>query len=207
MRKPVVIVAGYWVRYPLGGHVLGQLHYLLGLQQLGCEVVFIEHFGWASSCYNPQDNTMSDDPTYGLAVLKREFASGSAFRNGVTSMRREPITVYLAMLCGNSAVMQTFCLAWRPRLGWTSFVNAARARTWTPIPGSRNSAWCQRPVHRAPVTLLPATSNFTSPSVHASANRTARSRPTDYSGGRRGGRWSWNWRRSVARPTRSILRR
>lgn len=74
MRKPVVIVAGYWVRYPLGGHVLSQIHYLLGLQQLGCEVVFIEHFGWASSCYKPQDNTMSDDPTYGLAVLKREFA-------------------------------------------------------------------------------------------------------------------------------------
>ena len=73
MRKPVVIVAGYWVRYPLGGHLLGQLQYLVGLQKLGCEVVFIEHFGWPSSCYNPQANTMSDDPSFGLAVLKREF--------------------------------------------------------------------------------------------------------------------------------------
>jgi hypothetical protein len=73
MKKPVVIVAGYWVRYPLGGHLLGQLQYLVGLQKLGCEVVFLEHFGWPSSCYNPQTNTMSDDPSFGLTVLKREF--------------------------------------------------------------------------------------------------------------------------------------
>ena len=73
MRKPVIIVAGYWVRYPLGGHTLGQLHYLLGLQKLDCDVVFIEHFGWSSSCYNPQTNTMSDDPSHGLAAMEREF--------------------------------------------------------------------------------------------------------------------------------------
>lgn len=73
MSKPVVIVAGYLVRYPLGGHVLSQLHYLVGLQRLGCEVVFMEHFGWPSSCYNPHDNSTSDDPSHGLAVLKREF--------------------------------------------------------------------------------------------------------------------------------------
>jgi hypothetical protein len=57
----------------LGGHQLGQLQYLVGLQKLGCEVVFIEHFGWPSSCYNPQTNTMSDDSSFGLTVLKREF--------------------------------------------------------------------------------------------------------------------------------------
>ena len=74
MRKPLVIVAGYWVRYPLGGHLLGQLHYLMGLQKLGCEVVFIEHFGWTSSCYNPQTNAMSDDPSFGLSILEREFS-------------------------------------------------------------------------------------------------------------------------------------
>ncbi|HUJ11796.1 MAG TPA: hypothetical protein VL171_17435 [Verrucomicrobiae bacterium] len=73
MRKPIVIVAGYWVRYPLGGHVLGLLHFLIGLQQLGCDVVFVEHFGWPSACYNAQTNTMSDDPSYGLGETQRDL--------------------------------------------------------------------------------------------------------------------------------------
>src|SRR5262245_13466527 len=72
--KPVAIVAGYLVGNPLGGHVLSILHYLVGLQRLGYEVVFVEHYEWAGACYNPQTNTRSDDPSHGIAAMCRDFA-------------------------------------------------------------------------------------------------------------------------------------
>jgi hypothetical protein len=62
----VAIFAGYLARYPLGGHLLSQYHFLAGLAKLGYEVVFVEHYGWSDACYDPRTNTMSDDPTYGL---------------------------------------------------------------------------------------------------------------------------------------------
>src|SRR5581483_1881389 len=72
--KKTVVVAGYLVRYPLGGHVLSVLHWLVGLKRLGYDVVFIEHFGWLDSCYDPRHNTMSDDPSYGIAEMRQNFA-------------------------------------------------------------------------------------------------------------------------------------
>jgi hypothetical protein len=71
--KPVAIVAGYLVGNPLGGHVLSILHYLVGLQRLGYDVVFVEHYEWSNACYNPQTNARSDDPTHGIAALCRDF--------------------------------------------------------------------------------------------------------------------------------------
>ena len=73
MSKPVAIVAGYLVRYPLGGHVLSQLHFLVGLQRLGYEVVFAEQYGWPYSCYDPRTNATTNDPTYGIAELRHAF--------------------------------------------------------------------------------------------------------------------------------------
>jgi hypothetical protein len=71
MSRPVVILASYLVRYPLGGNALAQLHYAVGLLQLGFDPVFVEHYGWPNSCYDPVTNTMSDDPSHGLAELER----------------------------------------------------------------------------------------------------------------------------------------
>ena len=69
MNRPVAIVAGYLARYPLGGHLLSQYHFLAGLAKLGYEVIFVEHHGWSNACYDPRTNTMSDDPTYGLSQI------------------------------------------------------------------------------------------------------------------------------------------
>jgi hypothetical protein len=69
MNRPVAIFAGYLARYPLGGHLLSQYHFLAGLAKLGYEVVFLEHYGWSSACYDPRTNTMGDDPTYGLSQI------------------------------------------------------------------------------------------------------------------------------------------
>lgn len=69
MSRPIAIVAGYLARYPLGGHLLSQYHFLTGLTRLGYEVVFVEHYGWPNACYDPRTNTMGDDPTYGLSQI------------------------------------------------------------------------------------------------------------------------------------------
>jgi hypothetical protein len=71
--KKIAAVAGYLVRYPLGGHVFAQLQFLVGLQKLGFDVVFIEHFGWPNSCYDASANAMTDDPAYGLAQIQKIF--------------------------------------------------------------------------------------------------------------------------------------
>ncbi|HUK81411.1 MAG TPA: glycosyltransferase family 1 protein [Verrucomicrobiae bacterium] len=72
--KPLAIVAGYIVRYPLGGHVLAELNYLRGFQQLGFEVVFVEEARaeW-SLCFDPIRRQMTTDPSAGLAALQREL--------------------------------------------------------------------------------------------------------------------------------------
>ena len=69
MSRPIAIFAGYLARYPLGGHLLSQYHFLAGLAKLGYEVVFLEHHGWSNACYDPRTNTMSDDPSYGLSQI------------------------------------------------------------------------------------------------------------------------------------------
>jgi hypothetical protein len=58
------------VRYPLGGHSWHHLQYLIGLSRLGHEVVFFEHYGWPNSCYDPANNVMSADSSYGIRYLQ-----------------------------------------------------------------------------------------------------------------------------------------
>src|SRR5919199_1212423 len=64
-----IVVAGYVVRYPLGGNVWAHLQYVLGLARLGHEVWFVEEAGWEDSCYDPERDVMTSDPAYGLRVL------------------------------------------------------------------------------------------------------------------------------------------
>jgi hypothetical protein len=64
-----IIVAGYIVRFPLGGQAWAHLHYLLGLQALGHDVTFFEDAGWPDACYDPEQGTMGDDAVYGIRVL------------------------------------------------------------------------------------------------------------------------------------------
>jgi hypothetical protein len=71
MSRPLCIYAGYFVRYPLGGHLLAELSYIAGLQRLGYDVIVVEESGsaWAP-CYDPDRNEMTADPTVGIGILK-----------------------------------------------------------------------------------------------------------------------------------------
>ena len=62
------------VRYPLGGMLSCALHWLLGFQRLGHEVYFVEKSGWAGSCYDPSNNSGSDDCTYGIQAVNALLA-------------------------------------------------------------------------------------------------------------------------------------
>lgn len=78
--RPVAVVTGYIVRFPLGGMSLVFLPYLQGLRDLGFEPVYAETAdlsgeGHAGTCYDPDRGTLTRDPTVGLAHLRRSLAA------------------------------------------------------------------------------------------------------------------------------------
>jgi hypothetical protein len=70
-----IIVLGLIVRYPLGGHTLRHLQYVVGLARLGHDVYFVEDSGdEPSSYYNPLTYVTGTDATYGLRFVADTFA-------------------------------------------------------------------------------------------------------------------------------------
>jgi len=65
-----ILCSGHLVRHPVGGHTWHHLQYLVGLQRLGHEVYFFEHFGWPNSCYDPKRGAMTSEPTYGISYVE-----------------------------------------------------------------------------------------------------------------------------------------
>jgi hypothetical protein len=61
-----IVVAGYLVRYPLGGYAWQTAHYLLGLRALGHDVWFYEDTGYYAPAYNP--TTQQYEPSYGYGI-------------------------------------------------------------------------------------------------------------------------------------------
>lgn len=61
------------VRGPIGGLIWHHLQYVLGLAKLGHEIYFLEDSDDYPGCYNPQDNSLSTDPSFGLEFVNRTF--------------------------------------------------------------------------------------------------------------------------------------
>jgi hypothetical protein len=74
MNRLRIVVLGYIVRGPIGGMAWHHLQYVLGLKQLGHEVLFLEESDDYPSCYDPSTHTVGVDPTYGLRFTKAVFA-------------------------------------------------------------------------------------------------------------------------------------
>jgi hypothetical protein len=68
-----ILVLGYIVRGPLGGHAWHHLQYVLGLERLGHDVYFLEDSDDFESCYDPTIHDMTTDPSFGLAFADRSF--------------------------------------------------------------------------------------------------------------------------------------
>ncbi len=70
-----IVVLGYIVRGPLGGLVWHHLQYVVGLKQMGHDVLFLEDSDDFAGCYNPETFETSIDPQYGLKFIKNIFDS------------------------------------------------------------------------------------------------------------------------------------
>ena len=68
-----IVVLGYIVRSPLGGLVWHHLQYVLGLKQMGHDVLFMEDSDDFAGCYNPQANEVTTNPMYGLRFIDDIF--------------------------------------------------------------------------------------------------------------------------------------
>src|SRR6185369_4416374 len=83
MAAPRVVLAGYLVRYPLGGYAWQVLHVLAGLRALGCEVFFYEDSAYYADAYVPGASGMQTaDYAYGVqqaAALFGAHALGDAW--------------------------------------------------------------------------------------------------------------------------------
>ena len=71
-NSPRIIVGGLIAQYPLGGLTWHYLQYLLGLQQLGCDVYYIED----TDCYpyNPEEGGLAKDPSFNVHYLQEVLA-------------------------------------------------------------------------------------------------------------------------------------
>jgi hypothetical protein len=64
-----IVVGSTMVRYPLGGMNQWVLAWLIGFQKLGHDVYFVEKSGLPNSCYDLSKKVMTDDCSYGVAVV------------------------------------------------------------------------------------------------------------------------------------------
>lgn len=71
MPRPIAIVVGYMVRFPVGGMTWVFLNWLRGLADLGFEPVFMEAAGPQPTCYDVDAARMTDDPSYGARYAEQ----------------------------------------------------------------------------------------------------------------------------------------
>lgn len=102
-----IVVLGYIVRGPLGGLAWHHLQYVLGLADLGHEVVFVEDSDDYPSCYDPSRNIVDTDPRYGLGFAARAFervglAQRWAYYDAHTTRWLGPCADLVLQLCASA---------------------------------------------------------------------------------------------------------
>src|SRR5919108_1426513 len=68
-----IVLAGYLVRFPIGGYAWQAAHYLLGLRALGHDVWFYEDTRYYALAYNPVTGEFGSTYTYGIAAAAGFF--------------------------------------------------------------------------------------------------------------------------------------
>jgi hypothetical protein len=92
----LIVLAGYLVRFPLGGYAWQAAHYHLGLRTLGYDVWFYEDTGYYAPAFNPITDDFGATYDYGITAAA-SFSTGwdlasagfSSTRNMASSMVRE----------------------------------------------------------------------------------------------------------------------
>ena len=75
-----IIINGTMIRLPWGGLNLWHLAWLLGFKKLGHDVYFVERSGWENDCYDIAKREMTNDCSYGIAVVS-QLLSGYGLSN------------------------------------------------------------------------------------------------------------------------------
>ncbi len=73
MKKPVAVIIGFIGKLPFAGMSVYNLHHILGLQDLGYDVHYVERQNTSNDCYDPDAKIMTDDPSYAITHLRREL--------------------------------------------------------------------------------------------------------------------------------------
>lgn len=99
-----IIVLGYIVRGPLGGLVWHHLQYVLGLQRMGHEVLFVEDSNDYPGCYNPVTSMTGTNPDYGLQFIQETFdlvgiKDGWAYHDAHSNHWYGPAAQYVLQFC------------------------------------------------------------------------------------------------------------
>jgi hypothetical protein len=71
--RGLIVLAGYLVRFPLGGYAWQAAHYLLGLRRLGYDVWFYEDTGYYAPAFNPVTEEFGPAYDYGIAAAASFF--------------------------------------------------------------------------------------------------------------------------------------
>src|SRR5574337_77997 len=72
-HRDKIIVAGYFVRCPLGGYAWQTLHYLLSLRELGFDPYFYEDTAFYADCFDPLTGHMHDRCEHGVDIAAHLF--------------------------------------------------------------------------------------------------------------------------------------
>jgi hypothetical protein len=70
MRRPLAVVVGFIGKLPMAGMMLYNLHYILGLQDLGYDVHYVEQQNSAEDYYDPRLNEMTSSVIYGREYVR-----------------------------------------------------------------------------------------------------------------------------------------
>ena len=138
-----IAVLGYIVRGPFGGMVWHHLQYVMGLVQLGHDVVFVEDSDDYASCYDPERGTMGTDPSYGLRFAAESFGHVGlrdcwAYHDAHTGRWHGPRADDARRFCGAADLVLNLSGV-NPLRPWV--MEVACARRWsTPTRGSPRSA-------------------------------------------------------------------
>jgi hypothetical protein len=73
--RPVAVVVGYLVRYPLAGMAWVTLNWLRAVRDLGFEPVFMEAAVTPEACWDVDAGALTDDATYGVRFLESACAA------------------------------------------------------------------------------------------------------------------------------------
>ena len=111
-----IIALGYVVRWPLGGMVWSNLHFLMGLRDLGHEVYYLEDSDDYASCYDPERCLTDTNPAYGLSfatkVLGRlGFGEHWAYHDAHTSTWHGPLADKVQSIVASADVVLNLACA------------------------------------------------------------------------------------------------